>query len=70
MTGSYIAATLTIPAPGKKIAASRYLRLIPFGFGSGAILHPCRSRPLGASMRLAPAFGQRLSDLQPDPGHR
>ncbi|AUU86838.1 hypothetical protein C2U54_00975 [Leclercia sp. LSNIH1] len=30
------------------------------------MLHPCRSRPLGASMRLAPACGQRLSDFQPD----
>ncbi|QCZ27555.1 hypothetical protein FHN83_13325 [Leclercia adecarboxylata] len=32
------------------------------------ILHPCRSRPLGASMRLAPACGQRFGDFQPDQG--
>ncbi|GEM_PF-5718118 len=42
--------------------------LFPPAFGSGAILHPCRSPPLGASMRLAPACGQRLSDFQPDTG--
>ena len=32
------------------------------------ILHPCRSRPLGASLRLAPACGQRFGDFQPDQG--
>ncbi|AXF65636.1 hypothetical protein DVA44_16745 [Leclercia sp. W17] len=32
------------------------------------ILHPCRSRPLGASLRLAPAYGQRFGDFQPDQG--
>ena len=42
--------------------------LFPSAFGSGAILHPCRSPPLGASLRLAPACGQRLSDFQPDMG--
>ncbi|TLU68732.1 hypothetical protein FFB58_07030 [Enterobacter sp. MF024] len=30
------------------------------------ILHPCRSRPLGASMRLAPALRKRFGDFQPD----
>ncbi len=44
------------------------LGLFPPAIGSGVILHPCRSRPLGASMRLAPACGQRLSDFQPDQG--
>ena len=42
------------------------LGLFPSAIGSGVILHPCRSRPLGASLRLAPACGQRLSDFQPD----
>ncbi|PNL53376.1 hypothetical protein CP955_17245 [Enterobacter sp. HN503E2II] len=31
-------------------------------------LHPCRPRPLGASLRLAPALRKRFSDLQPDQG--
>ena len=43
-------------------------QLIPAGLGSGVILHPCRSRPLGASLRLAPACGQRFGDFQPDQG--
>jgi len=44
------------------------LSLFPPAFGSGVILHPCRSRPLGASMRLAPACGKRFGDFQPDSG--
>jgi hypothetical protein len=63
---SAIATTLATPAPGKKIAATRCPRFIPFGFGSGAMQRPCKSRPLGASMRLAPAIGKHLGDLQPD----
>ncbi|UJD94933.1 hypothetical protein FS593_11745 [Lelliottia amnigena] len=35
MTGSYIAAPLTIPAPGKKIAASRCSQLFPSTFRVG-----------------------------------
>ncbi|QCZ28669.1 hypothetical protein FHN83_19385 [Leclercia adecarboxylata] len=35
-------------------------------FGSGTSLHPCRLCPLGASMRLAPAFRKRFGDFQPD----
>ncbi|MGS6212335.1 hypothetical protein ACVGXO_20880 [Enterobacter hormaechei] len=31
-------------------------------------LHPCRPRPLGASLRLAPALRKRFGDLQPDQG--
>ncbi|MGS6470399.1 hypothetical protein ACVGW6_18775 [Enterobacter intestinihominis] len=31
-------------------------------------LHPCRPRPLGASVRLAPALRKRFGDLQPDQG--
>jgi len=36
--------------------------------GSGTSLHPCRLCPLGASLRLAPAYRKRLSDFQPDQG--
>ncbi|MEB6379430.1 hypothetical protein MXM41_10890, partial [Leclercia adecarboxylata] len=42
------------------------LSLFPPAIGSGAILDPCRSPPLGASLRLAPACGQRFGDFQPD----
>ncbi|MGS6448159.1 hypothetical protein [Enterobacter intestinihominis] len=31
-------------------------------------LHPCRPRPLAASLRLAPALRKRFGDLQPDQG--
>ncbi len=44
------------------------LSLFPSAIGSGAILHPCRSPPLGASLRLTPACGQRFGDFQPDTG--
>ncbi|MFT2105489.1 hypothetical protein ACMUEP_02515, partial [Enterobacter nematophilus] len=36
--------------------------------GSGMSLHPYRPRPLGASVRLAPALRKRFGDLQPDQG--
>ncbi|MDR2263593.1 MAG: hypothetical protein LBE93_09085, partial [Enterobacter asburiae] len=52
--------------PAKKIVATRYPQLIPFGFGSGAMQRPCKSRPLGASLRLAPAYRKRFGDFQPD----
>ncbi len=62
-----IAAPLTIPAPGKEnrrfaVALSLFLQ----AFGSGTSLHPCRLCPLGASLRLAPAFWKRFGDFQPD----
>ena len=60
------AAPLTIPARQRKSPLRGPFGLFPPAIGSGVILHPCRSRPLGASMRLAPACGQRLSDFQPD----
>ena len=44
------------------------LSLFLSAFGSGVILHPCRSRPLGASLRLAPAYRKRFGDFQPDQG--
>ncbi|TLU64471.1 hypothetical protein FFB58_19385 [Enterobacter sp. MF024] len=44
------------------------LSLFLSAIGSGAILHPCRSPPPGASMRLAPASSQRFGDFQPDQG--
>jgi len=43
-------------------ALSLFLQAI----GSGMSLHPCRPRPLGASVRLAPALRKRFGDLQPD----
>ncbi|MFK8877992.1 hypothetical protein ACMWJ4_09225, partial [Enterobacter sp. BB-069-C-ECC] len=43
-------------------ALSLFLQAI----GSGMSLHPCRPRPLGASLRLAPACRKRFGDLQPD----
>ncbi|HEY4435696.1 MAG TPA: hypothetical protein VGN40_05975, partial [Lelliottia sp.] len=42
------------------------LSLFLAAFGSGAILHPCRSHPLGASLRLDPASRKRFGDFQPD----
>ncbi len=42
------------------------LSLFLQAFGSGTSLHPCRLCPLGASLRLAPACGQRFGDFQPD----
>ncbi len=44
------------------------LSLFLQAFGSGTSLHPCRLCPLGASMRLAPAFRKRFGDFQPDQG--
>ncbi|ATG02935.1 hypothetical protein CRH15_19160 [Lelliottia amnigena] len=37
-------------------------------FGPGAILHPCRSRPRRASLRVVPALRKRFGDLQPEKG--
>jgi hypothetical protein len=42
------------------------LSLFLAAIGSGAILHPCRSHPLGASLRLDPASRKRFGDFQPD----
>ncbi len=42
------------------------LSLFLQAFGSGTSLHPCRLCPLGASLRLAPAFRKRFGDFQPD----
>ena len=61
LTPSGPAQALSKIAPGNFV-----LRLFPPAIGSGVILHPCRSRPLGASLRLAPACGKRFGDFQPD----
>ncbi len=53
--------------PGKSPLRGAF-GLFPPAFGSGTSLHPCRLCPLGVSLRLAPACGQRLSDFQPDQG--
>ena len=44
------------------------LSLFLQAFGSGTSLHPCRLCPLGASLRLAPAFRKRFGHFQPDQG--
>ena len=36
--------------------------------GTGAVKHPCKSRPRRTSMCVAPGVRKRLSDLQPDQG--
>jgi hypothetical protein len=51
-------------APASKIAAARYLRLIPAGFGSGRGSVRAKHGPQPASMRAAPAFRERLSDFE------
>ncbi|RFS77168.1 hypothetical protein D0U00_19980 [Leclercia adecarboxylata] len=52
-----------------KIAPGNFvLSLFLQAFGSGTSLHPCRLCPLGASLRLAPAFRKRFGDFQPDRG--
>ena len=55
-----------LPAVNRRFAVpSAYsFRLI----GEGRRQRPCKARPLGASLRLAPACRKRLSDLQPDQG--
>jgi hypothetical protein len=50
-----------------KIAPGNFvLGFLPPAIGPGAMQRPCKSRPLGASLRLAPACGQRLGDFLPD----
>ncbi|AWV77530.1 hypothetical protein DN066_19860 [Enterobacter hormaechei subsp. xiangfangensis] len=55
-----------LPAENRRFAVpSAYsFRLI----GYGRRKRPCKARPLGASLRLAPTYRKRLSDLQPDRG--
>ncbi|WP_235403801.1 hypothetical protein [Enterobacter quasiroggenkampii] len=65
---SAIAAALATRAPGGKSPLRGPLSLFLQAIGSGMSLHPCRPRPLGASLRLAPALRKRFGDLQPDQG--
>ncbi|RZF68377.1 hypothetical protein EXD72_22610 [Klebsiella pneumoniae] len=58
------AAPCTPRAPASKIAATRSLRLIPAGFGSGRGSVRAKHGPQPASMRAAPAFRERLSDFE------
>ncbi len=51
-------------APASKIAATRYLRLISAGCGSGRGRVRAKHGPQPASMRAAPAFRERLSDFE------
>jgi len=61
---------LTLSGPAQalsKIAPGNFvLSLFLQAIGSGMSLHPCRPRPLCASLRLAPALRKRFGDLQPD----
>ena len=51
-------------APASNIATAWCLRLIPAGFGSGRGSIPAKHGPQPASMRAAPAFRERLSDVE------
>ncbi|MGS6175445.1 hypothetical protein ACVGWK_00940, partial [Enterobacter sichuanensis] len=53
-------------APGGKSPLPGTLSLFLHAIGSGMSLHPCRPRPLGASLALPPALLKALVDLQPD----
>ncbi|MGS6185980.1 hypothetical protein, partial [Enterobacter asburiae] len=59
---------LATRAPGGKSPLRGALSLFLQAIGSGMSLHPCRPRPLGASLPLAPALRKRFGDLQPDQG--
>ncbi len=50
-------------ALANKIAAARYLQLIPFGYRVGREVTSCKTRPQPTSMWAAPAFGERFSDF-------
>ncbi|MBE0231110.1 hypothetical protein FOT87_07850 [Enterobacter hormaechei] len=54
-------------APGGKSPLRGTLSFFLQAIGSGMSLHPCKPRPLGASLRLPPAYRKRLGDLQPAP---
>ncbi len=58
------AAPCTPRAPASNIAAARYLRLFPAGFGSGRGSVRAKHGPQPASMRAAPACRERLSDVE------
>ncbi|HGD3424420.1 TPA: hypothetical protein ACI4DF_003094, partial [Enterobacter hormaechei] len=64
--GGSIATALATRDPGGKSPLRGALSLFLQAIGSGMSLHPCRPRPLGASLRLAPALRKRFGDLQPD----
>ncbi|GHL22202.1 hypothetical protein ECZU24_50430 [Escherichia coli] len=51
------------PALANKIAAARFLSLSLAATGSGARERPCKMRPRRASMRVAPASGERFGDF-------
>ncbi len=51
-------------APASNIATAWCLRLIPAGFGSGRGSVRAKHGPQPASMRAAPAFRERLSDVE------
>ncbi|EFX6674258.1 hypothetical protein EJG27_09710 [Shigella dysenteriae] len=50
-------------ALANKIAAARYLQLIPFGYRVGREVTSCKTRPQPTSMWAVPAFGERFSDF-------
>ena len=51
-------------APASNIATAWCLRLIPAGFGSGRGSVRAKHGPQPASLRAAPAFRERLSDVE------
>ncbi len=62
--GRPVAAAPVPRAPASNIATAWCLRLIPAGFGSGRGSVPAKHGPQPASMRAAPAFRERLSDVE------
>ncbi|PKU56225.1 hypothetical protein CP885_14415 [Klebsiella pneumoniae] len=52
------------PGSASNIATAWCLRLIPAGFGSGRGSVLAKHGPQPASMRAAPAFRERLSDVE------
>ncbi len=62
--GRPVAAPLYPRAPASNIATAWCLRLIPAGFGSGRGSVRAKHGPQPASMRAAPAFRERLSDVE------
>ncbi len=62
--GRPVAAAPVPRAPASNIATAWCLRLIPAGFGSGRGSVRAKHGPQPASMRAAPAFRERLSDVE------
>ena len=68
--GWLTATTLATRAPGGKIVAMRFIRLIPSAFRVGAEPASLQAIPPSASLRTTPVSRQRLINFQPDRGYR